>query len=194
MSWLKHVISVALVLAAVVVAVATAFSSHDAEYGKVVLPAGGVVHLPEGTVTVFQHDGRNGIDFEVTTVAGGAPVPVKAAGGTIAANGVQRSEVVGEHGAIAKIDVPNDGDYRILSTNEVAGAATLEFGTNAATALADKWKLFAGLLFAALLISLIPTPRRTRHGDDGNRSGGHRDDEMASTSLPPTPHRAPYAG
>jgi hypothetical protein len=190
MSWLKHVLTVGLLLAAVVVAVATMFSSHAADYGKVVLPAGGVVHLPKGTATVFEHEGRPGIDFEVTTVAGGAPIAVKSAGGTIATNGVQRSEVVGEHGAIAKLDVPADGDYRVVSTNEVAGSATLEFGTNAATALAHKWKLLAGLVVAALLISLIPTPRRKRHRDDGRRD----DEPSAPTSLPPTPHRAPYAG
>jgi hypothetical protein len=185
MRWLKHVLTVGLLLAAAVVLIATAFSDHSGEYGKVELPSGGIVHLPEGTVTVFEHQGTAGIDFKVTTVAGGAPIPVKSAGGTIAANGVQRSEVVGEHGAIAKVDVPADGDYRVLSTSEVAGSATLEFGTNAATAVAAKWKLLAGLVLAAFLVALIPTPRHRRH----------RDDEPASpTSLPPTPHRAPYAG
>jgi hypothetical protein len=185
MGWLKHVISVGLVLAVVVIAIATLFSSHSADYGKVVLPAGGVVHLPKGTTTVFENEGVNGIDFEVTTVAGGAPLAVKSAGGTIASNGVQRSEVVGEHGAIAKIDVPADGDYRVVSTNEVAGSATLEFGTNAATALADKWKLLAGLLVAAFLVNLIPTPRHKRR---------HDDESSSSSSLPPAPQRAPYAG
>ncbi len=34
------------------------------------------------------------------------PVPMSAAGGSISADGVQRSEVIGEHGAIAKLDVP----------------------------------------------------------------------------------------
>jgi hypothetical protein len=115
---------------------------------------------------------------------------VKSAGGTISANGVQRSEVVGEHGAIAKLDVPFEADYRVVATSEVSGAAaSLEFGTNAATALASKWKLLAGLVIAAFLIALIPTPRHKRRDHDAPAGAS-----TSSTSLPPTPPRAPYAG
>lgn len=186
MSWLKHVLTLGLLLAAAVVAVATAFSSHSDDYGKVALPSGGVVHLPNGTVTVFQKEGDGTAGFQVVPVAGGDPIPMKSAGSTIAANGVQRSEVVGEHGAVAKLDVPGDGDYRVVATSEFpAASASLEFGTNAATALAAKWKLLAGLVIAAFLIALIPTPRHRRYGDDG--SG-------ASTALSSSPPRAPYAG
>jgi hypothetical protein len=186
MRWLKHVLTVGLLLAAAVVAVATAFSDHSGEYGKVALPSGGVIHLPEGTVTVYQHEGTGGLGFQVVPLTGGDPIPLNSAGGTISADGVQRSEVIGEHGAIAKLDVPGDGDYRVVATSDVpAGSSALEFGTNAATAVAAKWKLLAGLVLAAFLIALIPTPRHTRRSDDH---------AAASTAMPPSPPRAPYAG
>jgi len=186
MRWLKHVLSVGLLLAAGGLVVATALSSHSGDYGKVALPSGGVVHLPKRTVTVFEQRGTAGIDFDVVPVSGGNPIPMRSAGGTIATNGVQRSEIVGEHGAIAKVDVPSEGDYRVVTTSDVpAGSATLEFGTNAATALAAKWKLLAGLVLAAFLIGLLPTPRH-RHRRDDQPSG--------ATALPSSPPRAPYAG
>jgi hypothetical protein len=188
MRWLKHVLTVGLVLAAAAVVVSTAFSDHSDEYGKVALPSGGVVHLPKGTVTVYEHQGVAGVGFQVVSVARGTPVPVKAAGGTISADGVQRSEVVGEHGAIAKLDVPFEADYRVVATSEVpAASASLEFGTNAATSLAAKWKLLAGLVIAAFLIALIPTPRHKRRDHDDSAAA-------SSTAPPPTPQRAPYAG
>src|SRR4051794_41914372 len=90
MGWLKHVLTLGLLLAAVAVAVATAFSSHSGDYGKVALPAGGVVHLPEGAATVYEPQGRAGIDFEITTVAGGGPLPLQAGGGKRAGEGGPR--------------------------------------------------------------------------------------------------------
>jgi hypothetical protein len=186
MRWLKHMLTVGLLLAAGAVTVATAFSDHSGEYGKVALPSGGVVHLPKGTVTVYEHQGVGGLGFQVVPVAGGDPVPMKAAGGTISADGVQRSEVIGEHGAIAKLDVPGDGDYRVVATSDVpVGSSALEFGTNAATAVAAKWKLLAGLVLAAFLITLLPTPRPTRRSED---------QASASTAISSSPPRAPYAG
>ena len=62
MRWLKHMLTVGLLLAAAVVALATVFSDHSDDYGKVALPSGGVVHLPKGTVTVFYS--RDGSDVE----------------------------------------------------------------------------------------------------------------------------------
>ena len=103
---------------------------------------------------------------------------MRSAGGTIAANGVQRSEVIGEHNAIAKFDVPAEGDYQVVSASQFPeGSTTLEFGTNAAMAVAAKWKLLAGLVLAAFLITLIPTRRHTRGGRD----------KAASTELPASP-------
>jgi hypothetical protein len=52
MRWLKHMLTVGLLLAAGVLVLATVFSNHNSEYGKVALPWGGVVHLPKGTTTV----------------------------------------------------------------------------------------------------------------------------------------------
>lgn len=185
MRWLKQALTVGLLLGAGAVAVATAFSSHSDDYGKVGLPPGGVVHLPKGTVTVYQPEGVAGVGFQVVPLAGGDPIPAKSAGGTISADGVQRSDVVGEQGAVAKLDVPGDGDYRVLATSDVPVASTsLEFGTNTATAMAGKWKLLAGLVLAAFLIALIPTrrPRRRPEDDSGAPRGW--------SSNP----RAPYAG
>jgi hypothetical protein len=199
MRWLKHMLTVGLLLAAGVLALAAVFSDHSDEYGKVALPSGGVVHLPEGTVTVFEHQGVAGLGFQVVSVSRGTPIPMRSAGGTISANGVQRSEVVGEHGAIAKLDVPVEGDYRVVATSEVpAASASLQFGTNAATVVADKWKLLAGLVIAAFLIALIPTPRHKRRSHDDSSvasdSAAASDSSVASTGMPPSPPRAPYAG
>ncbi len=111
---------------------------------------------------------------------------MKAAGGTIAANGVQRSEVVGEHGAIAKLDVPGEGDYSVVATGGVpSGSSMLGFGINAASALAAKWKLLAGLVAAAFLIAIIPVPRHRRPGEG---------ESAVPTGLPSSSSRAPYAG
>jgi hypothetical protein len=192
MRWLKHVLTVGLLLAAGAVALGTAFSDHNDDYGKVALPSGGVVHLPKGTTTVFYNrDGSDvevqgsGLAFQVIPVAGGEPIEMSSAGGSISAEGTQRSEIVGEHGAIVKLKVPSAGDYRVVVAPG-AVTATLDFGTNAATAVAAKWKLLAGLVLAAFLIALIPTPRRHRR----------RDESVSSTTsaLPSSPSRAPYAG
>jgi hypothetical protein len=196
MRWLKHVLTVGLLLAAGGLAAATAFSSHSGDYGKVALPAGGVIHLPKGTVTVYYSpDDSNpagqqasSLNFEVLPVAGGDPIQVKSAGGEISADGVERSEVIGEHGAIAKLDVPDEGDYRVVAASEAsAGSAGLEFGTNAATAVAAKWKVLGGLVLAAFLIGLLPTPRPRRRTEDHAAPS-------TSTALPSSPPRAPYAG
>jgi hypothetical protein len=192
MRWLKHTLTVCLLLAAGAVTLATIFSDHDSDYGKVALPSGGVVHLPKGTATVFySHDGSDleegtsGLAFQVVPVAGGDPIEMSSAGGSISAEGTQRSEIIGEHGAIAKLKVPIDGDYRVVVAPGAA-SATLEFGTNAANAVAAKWKLLAGLVAAAFLIALIPTPRQRRRSDEPVSS--------STTALPSSSPRAPYTG
>jgi hypothetical protein len=97
--------------------------------------------------------------------------------------GTTRSETIGEHGALAKLEVPAAGDYVVSgSTNLPAGTSFLDFGTNAASALEHRWKLIAGLLLGALLIGLIPVPRRSGRSWEGD-SGGWSSDP-----------RAPYAG
>jgi hypothetical protein len=193
--WLKHVISLGLLLAAVAVALSTAFSDHSDDFGQAPLPQGGVVHLPQGKVTVFYSQLGDGSDpvrqvsvpfgFQVVPAAGGAPVPVQSDNGTASAIATQRSETIGELGAVAKLDVPSSGDYFVSgSTNLPAGSSFLKFGTNAGAAVLAKWHLLAGLLLGAFLIALIPTPRpKRRWEDEGGAPTGWSSDS-----------RAPYAG
>ncbi|MGA6946394.1 MAG: hypothetical protein WBZ00_01455 [Solirubrobacterales bacterium] len=193
MRWLKHTVSFLLLVAAVAVTLGTVFSNHSDDYGKVPLPQGGVVHLPQGEVVVFYRQAGGGSDggpaapltFQVMRVADGAPVPVSADNGATIANADQRSETIGELGAVAKLDVPSAGSYVVSAGG--AGApetSSLEFGTNAGSALAKHWRLLAGLLGAAILVALIPVPRSKRRWEDpsGPASGW--------SSNP----RAPYAG
>ena len=193
MRWLKHTVSFLLLVAAVAVTLGTVFSNHSDDYGKVPLPQGGVVHLPQGEVVVFYRQAGGGSDggpaapltFQVMRVVDGAPVPVSADNGATIANADQRSETIGELGAVAKLDVPSAGSYVVRVGGAGApGTSSLEFGTNAGSALAKRWRLLAGLLGAAILVALIPVPRSKRRWEDpsGPASGW--------SSNP----RAPYAG
>jgi hypothetical protein len=195
MRWLKNIVSLLLLLAAVGVALATAFSDHSDDYGQVPLPQGGTVHLPQGKVVVYFSQLGDGSDpiqqvsvplgFQVVSVSDGAPVPVSAGGGAQSPTAVQRSETVGELGAVAKLDVPSAGDYAVTgSTNLPAGSSFLKFGTNAGAAVLARWKLLAGLVLGAFLIALIPTakPKRRWEDDSGAPTGWSSDS------------RAPYAG
>lgn len=193
MRWLKHTVSLLLLVAAVAVTLGTVFSNHSDDYGKVPLPQGGVVRLPQGEVVVFYRQAGGGSDggpaaplsFQVTRVADGAPVPVSADNGATIANADRRSETIGELGAVAKLDVPSAGSYVVSAGGAAApGISSLEFGTNAGSALAKRWRLLAGLLGAAILVALIPVPRSKRHWEDpsGPASGW--------SSNP----RTPYAG
>jgi hypothetical protein len=195
MRWLKHTVSLLMVVAAVAVALSTAFSDHSDDYGQVPLPQGGVVQLPQGKVTVFYSQLGDGSDpvrqvsvpfgFQVVPAGGGAPVPVTSDGGAQSAIATQRSETIGELGAVAKLDVPSAGRYAVTgSTDLPAGSSFLEFGTNAGAAVLAKWKLLAGLLIGAFLITLIPTPKPKRRWED---------DSGAPTGWSSDP-RAPYAG
>ena len=194
MRWLKHTISVLLVLAAVGVALTTGLSNHSDDYGQVSLPQGGTLHLPEGKVTVFyrvlgdsSEFGQNtgGLAFQVTPARGGAPIALALANGETSGVAVTRSETIGELGSVAKLDVPAAGDYVVKgSSNLPAGTSFLEFGTNAGTAVLQRWRLLAGLLLGAMLVSIIPVPRQSRRWED---PGG----EPTGWSSDP---RAPYAG
>jgi hypothetical protein len=194
MRWLKHTISVLLLLAAAGVTLATAFSDHSDDYGQVSLPQGGTVHLPEGKVTVFfrvlgetseigQKSG--GLAFEVTPAQGGEPIAMTLANGQTSGVAVTRSETIGELGAVAKLDVPAAGDYVVAGRTDLApGNSFLEFGTNAGTAVLEKWKLLAGLVIGALVLAVIPVPRSGRRWEDPAA-------EPTGWSSDP---RAPYAG
>jgi hypothetical protein len=200
MRWLKNIVAGGLLLAAAVVTLGTLFSDHSAQYGEVVLPSGGLVHLPSGTVTVFLSTsgemqdgaapGTRGLAFQVIPAGGGDALPMSSAGGSISAEGTQRSEVIGEHGAIGKVDVPGAGEYRVVADSDVQpGTTSLKFGTNAAAALAAKWKLLAALVAAALLLGLIPVPRRKKRWQDDPETPGD-----AGTPTEWSNPRAPYAG
>ena len=124
MRWLKHTVSILLILAAVAVAMATAFTNHSADYGSVPLPQGGVVQLPEGKVIVYYRQGANQAPgatfaFQVTPVAGGAPVPLTSDNGTQIAGADQRSQTIGEMGAVAKLDVPSAGEYDVSGSGDI---------------------------------------------------------------------------
>jgi hypothetical protein len=192
MRWLKQTISILLLLGAVGVALATAFSDHSDDYGEVSLPQGGTVHLPEGKVTVFYRElanssqpGRSpgGFSYNVVPAHGGPPIDMSLSNEGTTDLSTTRSETIGEHDALAKLEVPVAGDYVVSgSTNLPAGTSFLDFGTNAASAVAHRWKLIAGLVLGALLISFIPVPRRSGRRWEGD-SGGWSSDP-----------RAPYAG
>jgi hypothetical protein len=192
MRWLKHTMSVILLLGAVGVVLATVFSDHSDDYGRVTLAQGGTVHLPEGKVTVFYREladssqpdqSPGGFAFNVVPAHGGPPVDLSLANEGTTDLSVTSSETIGEHGALAELDVPVAGDYVVSgSSNLLAGTSFLEFGTNAASAVRDRWKLIAGLLLGGLLIALIPVPRRSGRRFEGD-SGGWSSDP-----------RAPYAG
>ena len=193
MRWLKHIVSVGLLIAAATVALVTGLSDHSGDYGQVGLPQGGTVHLPAGDVIIFyKQSGANSdpiqlaapVTFQVTSVAG-TPVPMSSENGAPAGEAVQRSENIGELGAVAKLHVPVSGYYTVSgSANMPAGGSFLKFGTNAGAALESKWHLLAGLVLGAFLIALIPVPKQKRRWEDETK--------------PPTgwssDPRAPYAG
>lgn len=195
MRWLKHLVSVGLVIAAVAIAIVTGLRDHSHDYGQVPLPQGGVVELPKGTVVVYFSDPANKSDplqqvgiplsFQVVPVGGGAPVPIASNGDTQSTMAFQRSETVGELGAVAKLHVPSSGEYTVAADAQVApGTSSLKFGTNAGSAELQKWKLYAGLLLGAFLLAVLPLPKPKRRWEDETRG---------PTGWSSDP-RAPYAG
>jgi hypothetical protein len=203
MRWIKNITVPLLVLAAAAVAVATVFSNHDDDYGAVALPAGGVVELPSGTVKVFYKEGDEAreitarlaapLRFEVTPAAGGPPLeetPTAKEGS--AELETQRSADVGSPGSVADIEVPAEGSYLVSgSSGQPAGASSLSFGTGPLGAVARRWKLIAGLLIGAVLVALVPLPRR-RPDDEAAGPSGWSSDPTAPYARPE--NRAPYAG
>jgi hypothetical protein len=205
MRWLKHTTSVLLVFAAAGVVLATAFSGHADDYGQVRLPQGGSVELPKGTVTVFFkelgqkdpiHQPDATLSFQVVPAGGGPAINETATEGGTGEVEVQRSEDIGELGSVAKLDVPEAGLYVISGhANRTPGASFLTFGTNPGAAVIDRWRLIAGLLGAAMLITLIPTPRRSKRWEDEfGPSSWSSDPSSPYTSGPPSGGHTPYAG
>jgi hypothetical protein len=194
MRWFKHTISVLLLVSAAGVALATGLSNHNDDYGQVPLPQGGVVELPKGTTTVFFHELGDGSDpirqlstpltFQVVPVGGGPAVVMRAVTGETPGTAVNRSETIGELGAVAKLEVPATGSYVVSGNSGLTpGSSFLEFGTNPGTAVLDRWKLLAGLVLGAILISFIPTPKPRRRWEEEHGPSGWSSDP-----------RAPYAG
>jgi hypothetical protein len=108
---------------------------------------------------------------------------------------VQRSETLGELGSVGKLDVPNAGTYVVSgSSGRPPGISSLSFGTNAGAALADRWRLLAGLLGAAFLITLIPLPRHRKRWGEADEPTGWSSDPTAPYARAGTETRTPYSG
>jgi hypothetical protein len=175
MTYIKRIAPPLLLLAALAVVLATAFTNHESDFGRVPLPPGGVVDLPKGTLKVYyEHSGETvepftllagSLAFEVRPIAGGPPLREEATvhddDGEVQ---VEKSQDLNALGAVAKLDVPADGKYVVSGTSgRPPGEVFLDFGVDPFTAVARRWRLLAGLLAAAILIALIPVPQR-RHG------------------------------
>jgi hypothetical protein len=192
MRWLKNTISLLLALGAAALVLATLFSDHTNDYGRVSVPQGGTIHLPKGKVTMYYRLGdgsdlsgdTSGLTFQIVPAAGGPPIAAVLANGQASDVAVTRSDTIGEVGSLARLDVPSTGDYVVSAdADRTPGTSYLEFGTNAGTALLERWKLLAGLVLGAVLLALIPVPRSRRDWDP--------EDEPSGWSSDP---RAPYAG
>jgi hypothetical protein len=187
MRWIKHITVPLLVLAAFAVALATVFTDHAADYGTVSLPQGGVIELPSGTVKVFYKEGDDPpapttqlaapLSFDVTPVGGGAPLeetPTTNSGS--AEFETERSADVGSPGSVADLEVPAEGSYLVRgSSGQPVGASSLTFGTDPLGAVVRRWKLLAGLLIGAFLVTLVPLPRRRPHDETAGPSGWSSD-------------------
>jgi hypothetical protein len=195
MRFLKQITPALLVLAAIGVVLATVFTDHSSDYGQVTLPDGGTVELPEGTVTIFYEElGTSTQDtrklsqpltFQVDPAGGGPALPQKPTSDS--GNGelqTSRSESIGRLGSVAEVNVPSAGSYVVHgSTGRPAGSSYLTFGTTAFEAVARKWQTLAALVGAAILIMLLPTPRRRHRYDEATGPAGWSSDP-----------RSPYAG
>jgi hypothetical protein len=176
MSALKRILPPLLGFAAVAVVLVTLLSNHESDYGEVPLPAGGTVELPKGTVKVFLEEPSHSTDadlaaplsFQVTSAAG-MPVPLEptAKDGTSEAL-TDRSEGVAEFGSVANLKVPEDGSYRVSAGSQAPAGSSLTFGTDPLDAVADRWRLLAILIGAAVLIALLPGPPRSRTTDEAS--------------------------
>ncbi len=201
MQALKRLLPKLLVLAAAGVVLATLLSDHSADYGKVTLPRGGVVTLPEGTTKVFVDESATAGDdssdprhlsaplrFDVTPVGGGPAVakdPTTKDGTSELLT--TRSQAIGSGGAVANLDVPAEGKYRISGSLGDSGTTQLSFGLDSFMAVLDKWKLLAGLLGGAFLIALIPLPKRGPSrdwtGEPSAETGGETSGETNAPSA-----------
>lgn len=160
-----------LVLGAIGVVIAALFSDHKKAYGEVPLPQGGVVDLPEGESKVYLDEIVLGepsgdprrlsglLAFTVVPVGGGAPLSIEPIGGGTGDELTERSQGIGSKDAVAAVDAPAAGDYRVSGQYESEVTASLSFGTDPFSAVLAEWRIWAGLLVLAFLISLVPRAR-----------------------------------
>jgi len=182
---LNRTISTLLLLGAFGLVLAIGFSDHSDDYGRVTLPSGGTIHLPEGTVTVYDRvsgdssaieDDTAQVSFQVVPAGGGEPVSLRPVNSEASDTQVTKTETIGEFGALAKLDVPGAGDYQVRGGSDLEpGSVYLDFGTNAGQALLDRWKLIVGLLVGSLVFALIPPPRRRRRWEEPTWSSDPRE-------------------
>lgn len=200
MQWLKRVLPKLLVLVAIGVVVAAMLSDHSSEYGQVTLPGGGAVELPEGKTTVFVDD-----DFALPTDPNRLASPlalavvspqrgqlqVEPSGEGLPGALFQRSEAIGSSGSVASIEVPSAGRYLVAGTTASREQATVQFGQTSFQAVAGEWKVIAALLAAAILISLMPLPRREREWkhDAPGASDGDPGEPLGYSPRPVEPYR-----
>jgi len=191
MQWLKNITVVLLLAAAAAIAVATALSDHSDDYGQVSLTEGGTVHLPKGTVRVsYREPGEsagnsqlaNPLSPQIVPTGGREPLQEKTDNGTselVLASNADVSTL----GAHADVDVPVAGAYVVtgIPAQNMTGSS-ITFGTTTSQAFVDEWKLLAALIGGALLVWLIPIPRRRKAWEDGP--------EPAWSTDP----RSPYTG
>jgi hypothetical protein len=186
---LKRLIPPLLLAAAAAVVLFTLLGDHKSDYGRVPVPPGGTVELPEETVTVYFEEAGPAsegvlaapLSIRVTPAAGGSAIELEpTANGGTSETLVQPSENLNALGSVAKLDVPADGPYRISGGSAALAGSSLTFGTDPLTAVARRWELLAILLGAAVLVALIPLPRR---------GGGHAAEATGWSSDP----RSPYA-
>jgi hypothetical protein len=156
----------------VAVALVILFSDHSAEYGAVPVASNAAVELPAGTVKVFYREPgaaagsasasrlSSPVVLQVAPAAGGPALAVSSTSGEGAT--MRRSAELGATGSLAEFEVPSAGTYVVSSNGGGTAGAELTFGEDRFTAVGRSWRLLVGLLGAALLISLIPKPRR-RH-------------------------------
>lgn len=171
----KRMLFWGLMAAAFVVALTTWMGDHESDFGSLNLPPGGTIELPKGHVEVFFNEGaptaeRNRLaaplTFQITPAAGGAALADTDTPEQASDTQTQRSEDVISRGSVAKYDVPEEGNY-VVSGGSAANPGVLTFGTDPFHAVMRKWHLWGGLIGAAVLLSLLPTPRTRRTPDAG---------------------------
>jgi hypothetical protein len=144
-------------------AIAEAFgSTRDADaYGRLSLPGRESVNLPAGDVIIYYGE-RAGIDFPFPLDAPpNLRLQVRTTNGQLLLGSTPyRSEVLedtkssSEYRAVAKLRVPEAGDYEVVSPTRVTGAVdpVLTFGHNGSRDFSYvAFVLFGGLLLAAIL-------------------------------------------